>query len=105
MTPPQPDDVQTMSGRPAREVLAEDRSGLFHGIAPRTAVEQNLARTGYPSFRLIEGDVLTTLTSAPAAIAQVIQADLQKIGIKTNLKPTDPAAFVAVGAADEPACA
>jgi hypothetical protein len=71
MTPPQPDDVQTMSGRPAREVLAEDRSGLFHGVAPRAVVEQNLARTGYPNFRLIEGDVLTTLTSAPQTIALV----------------------------------
>jgi ABC-type transport system substrate-binding protein len=32
----------------------------------------------------------------------VIQADLAKIGIKTNLKPTDPATFVQIGAGQKP---
>jgi ABC-type transport system substrate-binding protein len=37
-----------------------------------------------------------------AALAQVIQSDLQKIGIKTNLKPTDPAAFTQAGSGKNP---
>jgi peptide/nickel transport system substrate-binding protein len=37
-----------------------------------------------------------------AAIAQVIQSDLAKIGVKTNLKPTDPATFVQIGAGMKP---
>ncbi len=31
------------------------------------------------------------------SLAQILQADLQTIGIKTNLKPTDPPAFTAAG--------
>jgi ABC-type transport system substrate-binding protein len=37
-----------------------------------------------------------------AALAQIIQSDLAKIGIKTNLKPTDPAAFVQAGLGKNP---
>jgi len=71
MTPPADEDVQTMSGRPARDVLREDdETGPFHGIASREVVESNLARTGYPNVRFVEGDVLTTIpASAPPQIA------------------------------------
>lgn len=37
-----------------------------------------------------------------AALAQVIQGDLAKIGVKTNLKPTDPATFTNVGLGQTP---
>jgi O-methyltransferase len=71
MTAPHDADIQTMSGRPARELLDEDsESGPFRGIAPRPIVEANLARTGYPNLRFVEGDVLTTIPSeAPPQIA------------------------------------
>jgi hypothetical protein len=75
MTAPGPDDVQTMTGRGATDILAEHPrtpDDPFWGIAPRAAVEANLRRTGYPfeRFRFIEGDVATTLPeSAPATIA------------------------------------
>jgi peptide/nickel transport system substrate-binding protein len=36
-------------------------------------------------------------TAEYAALGQVIQSDLAKIGVKTNLKPTEPAAFTAAG--------
>jgi hypothetical protein len=64
-----------MTGRGATDILTEHPrtpDDPFWGIAPRTAVEQNLRRTGYPfeRFRFIEGDVATTLPeSAPTAIA------------------------------------
>jgi len=75
MTPPSPEDVQEMSGRPANEILAEHpRSGddPFWGIAPRTVVERNLSATGYPParVRIVEGDVLSTIPAeAPTQIA------------------------------------
>jgi len=37
-----------------------------------------------------------------AALAQIMQSDFAKIGVKTNLKPTDPAAFTAQGAGTQP---
>ena len=75
MTAPSAGDVQEMSGRPASDILAEnDRSedNPFWGIAERSLVEANLRRTQYPidRFRVIEGDVLTTIPAqAPAEIA------------------------------------
>ena len=71
MTLPGDADVQTMSGRSARDVLSEDeRSGPFWGIAARAVVEQNLERTGYPNIRIIEGDVVATIpAAAPPQIA------------------------------------
>jgi O-methyltransferase len=75
MTAPGADDVQTMTGRGATDILAEHArtpDDPFWGIAPRAAVEANLRRTGYPfeRFRFIEGDVATTLPqSAPHTIA------------------------------------
>jgi O-methyltransferase len=75
MPPPSAEDVQEMSGHAASEILAEhDKSAddPFWGIAPRTIVEENLRRTGYPSdrIRFIEGDVRTTIPSqAPEQIA------------------------------------
>lgn len=75
MTPPSEDDVQEMSGRPASAILAERERSLddpFWGVAPRSHVEDNLRRTGYPMarFRFVEGSVLTTIPSeAPERIA------------------------------------
>jgi O-methyltransferase len=71
MTPPNDHDVQTMSGRSARDVLSEDdKTGPFWGIAPRDVVEQNLQRTGYPNIRIVEGDVAATIpATAPPQIA------------------------------------
>jgi O-methyltransferase len=75
MPPPSVEDVQEMSGRPASEILGEHEKSEedpFWGIAPRTIVEQNLRRTGYPidRIRFIEGDVRTTIPSqAPEQIA------------------------------------
>jgi O-methyltransferase len=75
MTPPSGEDIQEMSGRPAGEILAEHERSAddpFWGVAPRTVVEENLRRTGYPSdhIRLIEGDVMTTIPlQAPSQIA------------------------------------
>ena len=75
MPPPSDEDIQEMSGRAASEILAEHEKSAadpFWGVAPRTIVEENLRRTGYPSSRIhfIEGDVLTTIPSqAPSQIA------------------------------------
>ena len=75
MTPPSDDDVQEMSGRLASEILAEHEKSVddpFWGLAPRSIVEENLSRAGYPTdrIRLVEGNVLTTIPSeAPAQIA------------------------------------
>lgn len=71
MTAPQPDDIQTMSGRTAQDILDEDEpSGPFRGVAPRTIVEQNLERVGYPKLRFVEGDVAATIPhEVPAKIA------------------------------------
>jgi O-methyltransferase len=69
MTAPSPEDIQEMSGRSAREILAEREKTAadpFWGLAARSLVEANLRRTGYPPdrIRFIEGDVLDTLPSA-----------------------------------------
>jgi hypothetical protein len=75
MTAPGDDDVQTMSGRAAADILREHErtpDDPFWGISPRDAVERNLRRTGYPieRFRFVEGDVAATLSaSAPERIA------------------------------------
>jgi hypothetical protein len=75
MTPPGADDVQTMSGRAAADILHEHARTIddpFWGISPREVVERNLRGTGYPfeRFRFVEGDVMTTLpASAPREIA------------------------------------
>ena len=68
MTPPSVHDVQEMSGRTAGEILGEreaTEADPFWGVAPRTLVEANLARTGYPMdrIRFIEGDVRVTIPS------------------------------------------
>jgi hypothetical protein len=75
MTGPTADDVQSMSGRTAADILREHERTLddpFWGIAARDDVERNLRRTGYPfeRFRVVEGDVTATLPeTAPEAIA------------------------------------
>jgi O-methyltransferase len=75
MTAPSAQDVQDLSSRPASEILAEHEKAVgdpFWGLAPRSLVEENLRRTGYPaaSLRFIEGDVLSTIpSSAPEQIA------------------------------------
>jgi len=53
----------------------------------------------------IEFDIawaLAGFSAEYAAVAQVIQSDLAKIGVKTNLKPTDPATFTQVGSGKNP---
>jgi len=75
MTAPGADDVQTMSGRAASEILREhprEPEDPFWGISPRDTVERNLRGTGYPfeKIHFVEGDVMNTLpASAPAGIA------------------------------------
>ena len=53
----------------------------------------------------IEFDIawaLAGFSAEYAAVAQVIQADLAKIGVKTNLKPLDPPTFTSVGLGKQP---
>jgi O-methyltransferase len=75
MPPPSDEDIQEMSGRPASGILAEHEKSPddpFWGLAPRSIVEENMRRTGYPMdrIRIVAGDVLTTVPSeAPAQIA------------------------------------
>lgn len=75
MTAPSGLDVQSMSGRPAGDILAaeaRDDQNPFWAIAPRDLVETNMRSTGYPQERilLVEGKVEETLPhSAPARIA------------------------------------
>src|ERR1051326_7203266 len=75
MTAPSAADVQEMSGRPASEILAEhprSDDDPFWGVAARERVEVNLHRTRYPGerFRIVEGDVMTTIPArAPGRIA------------------------------------
>jgi O-methyltransferase len=73
-------DVQEMSGRKASEILAareRSQEDPFWGIAARPLVESNLRRTGYPMdrFRIIEGDVLTTLSAEAPAHLAVLRLD------------------------------
>lgn len=80
MTPPSPEDVQEMSGRAASAILAErERSAddPFWGIAPRARVEENLRATGYPMsrFRVVEGDVLTTIPAEGLAGVALLRLD------------------------------
>jgi len=73
MTPPSAHDVQTMSGRAASDILSENEKSHenpFWGVAPREDVERNLASTGYPRVRFVEGDVMSTIPAeAPDRIA------------------------------------
>lgn len=66
MPPPSDEDIQEMTGRPASEILAEHEKSAddpFGGLAPRSMVEENLRRTGYPMarIRIVEGNVQTTI--------------------------------------------
>lgn len=68
MPQPSEEDIQEMSGRPACEILAEREKTFddpFWGLAPRSKIEENLGRTGYPMerVRVIEGNVLATIPS------------------------------------------
>jgi hypothetical protein len=80
VTPPGDDDVQAMSGRAAADILGERRRSQedpFWGIAPREVVENNLRGTGYPMqrFRLVHGDVLTTLPAQAPSRLSVLRLD------------------------------
>ncbi|HEX8253172.1 MAG TPA: TylF/MycF/NovP-related O-methyltransferase [Thermoanaerobaculia bacterium] len=80
MTAPTVDDVQTMSGRAASDILrehAQTPDDPFWGIAPRDVVENNLRRTGYPfdRFRFVEGDVITTLPAIAADTIALLRLD------------------------------
>jgi peptide/nickel transport system substrate-binding protein len=61
-----------------------------------------LAQSGLSNVEFDIAWALAGFQAEYAAIAQVIQSDLQKIGIKTNLKPTDPGQFVQVGSGNKP---
>ena len=61
-----------------------------------------LAQSGVSNVEFDINWALAGFQAEYAAIAQVIQSDLAKIGIKTNLKPTDPAAFASTGAGQKP---
>jgi O-methyltransferase len=66
MTAPTSEDVQTMTGVAAVDVLAaspKTRDDPFWGVAPHDVVARNLAATGYPSsaIRYVVGDVMDTL--------------------------------------------
>jgi peptide/nickel transport system substrate-binding protein len=61
-----------------------------------------LAQSGATNVEFDINWALAGFQAEYAAIAQVIQSDLAKIGIKTNLKPTDPAAFISTGAGMKP---
>jgi peptide/nickel transport system substrate-binding protein len=56
-----------------------------------------LAQSGASNVEFDINWALAGFSAEYAAIAQVIQSDLAKIGIKTNLKPTDPAQFTKDG--------
>jgi peptide/nickel transport system substrate-binding protein len=56
-----------------------------------------VAQSGLSNIEFDIAWALAGFSAEYAAIAQVIQADLQKIGIKTNLKPTDPGQFTQAG--------
>jgi peptide/nickel transport system substrate-binding protein len=64
-----------------------------------------LAQSGVSN---VEFDIAWSLAGYAAeyqALASIIQGDLAKIGIKTNLKPTDPPAFTQQGTGTNPAYA
>jgi hypothetical protein len=79
-TPPGDDDIQEMSGRPARDILEEHERSLedpFWAVAPRALVESNLRRTQYPMnrFRFVHGDVLVTIPAEIPASLSVLRLD------------------------------
>lgn len=66
MTEPLPVDVETHSGRPAREALEAEQknaAGSVWCVASKDDVCTNLKKTDYPSdnFKIVEGDVRETL--------------------------------------------
>jgi peptide/nickel transport system substrate-binding protein len=61
-----------------------------------------LAQSGLSNVEFDIAWSLAGFQAEYAALAQIIQSDLQKIGIKTNLKPTDPGQFVQVGLGKNP---
>lgn len=75
MTAPTAADIQTMSGRTAKDVLAsahKTETDPFWAIAQRNIVERNMAATGYPAQRLrfVQGLVEETIPAqAPESIA------------------------------------
>lgn len=75
MTPPGDEDIQEISGRPARDVLRDqprEAGDPFWGIASRALVEERLRATEYPMacFKIVAGDVHVTLPgTAPERVA------------------------------------
>jgi peptide/nickel transport system substrate-binding protein len=61
-----------------------------------------LAQSGLSNVEFDIAWALAGFQAEYAALAQIIQSDLAKIGIKTNLKPTDSAAFVNAGLGKNP---
>ncbi|MBV9880020.1 MAG: class I SAM-dependent methyltransferase [Gemmatirosa sp.] len=77
VTPPDDRDVEARSGRRAAELLAgraHVRDDNYWGVATRAEVERNLRATGYPldRFRLVAGDVATTLGPARDAMPETV---------------------------------
>jgi peptide/nickel transport system substrate-binding protein len=61
-----------------------------------------LAQSGATNVEFDINWALAGFQAEYAAIAQVIQSDLAKIGVKTNLKPLDPATFTQVALGMQP---
>jgi peptide/nickel transport system substrate-binding protein len=61
-----------------------------------------LAQSGATNVEFDIAWALAGFSAEYGAMAQVIQADLAKIGIKTNLKPMDPPAFTQAGLGMKP---
>jgi predicted O-methyltransferase YrrM len=80
MTPPDARDVEAVSGRAARDLLAAaPRSEDDHlwAIAPLDAVKRNLAATGYPAAAVdyCVGDVRETMPTAPERPIALLRLD------------------------------
>jgi O-methyltransferase len=80
MTNPLPVDVQTHSGRTAREALKKERKRSAHNtwcIASKDDVCANLRKTDYPSenLKLVEGDVRETLQRETPSQISVLRLD------------------------------
>jgi peptide/nickel transport system substrate-binding protein len=81
---------------------AYDASKNNHYTFDLDKAKSLLAQSGLSNVEFDIAWSLAGFQAEYAALAQIIQSDLAKIGIKTNLKPTDPAAFVQAGLGKNP---
>ena len=94
-------------GEPKALPWAADLAGLRaaknnHYTYDLDKAKSLLAQSGLANVEFDISWSLAGFQAEYAALAQVIQSDLAKIGIKTNLKPTDPAAFTQAGPGKNP---